>query len=144
MSSRSELSRAVQLRAGDRCEYCCMAQSLQGASFHLEHVIPLSRGGGGELDNLAWACPGCNLHKANRIEAIDPLTGQPTSLFNPPADEWAAHFHWDGLRLRGTSAIGRATVDAFNLNHERRLMIRRVETAFGLSPPSTHAGAASP
>lgn len=51
--SQSVLERQVEYRAGSRCEYCRMHQGLQGASFHLEHVIPKSRGGKTELDNLA-------------------------------------------------------------------------------------------
>ncbi|MGO9270631.1 MAG: HNH endonuclease [Terriglobia bacterium] len=48
--------------------------SLQGATFHIERVIPLCKGGRSDLENLALACPGYNLHKAGRITAIDPTT----------------------------------------------------------------------
>ena len=84
MSVSPELQRAVEQRAGERCEYCRMHQALQGATFHVEHVVPRCRGGQSTLDNLAWACPGCNLHKADRVEAPDPQTGQPVPLFHPP------------------------------------------------------------
>lgn len=144
MSSRRELERVVKSRAGDRCEYCRMAQSLQGASFHLDQVIPRSRGGGGELENLAWACPGCNLHKADRVEGVDPKTGSTTPLFHPRRDDWRSHFTWDDVELRGTSAVGRTTVSTLDLNHDRRRMIRRVETAFGLFPPPPHENLRSP
>ena len=46
-----------------------MHQSLQGATFHIEHVIPRIRGGTSELDNLALACPSCNLPKADRVSS---------------------------------------------------------------------------
>ena len=72
MAVPEELSRAVRTRAGARCQYCLMHESLQGVTFHIEHVIPQCRGGGSDLDNLALACPGCNLHKASRATAIDP------------------------------------------------------------------------
>jgi hypothetical protein len=29
------------------------------------------------------ACPGCNLHKAERTTAVDPLTGEELTLFHP-------------------------------------------------------------
>ena len=29
----------------------------RGATFHVEHIVPTSRGGTSELDNLAWCCP---------------------------------------------------------------------------------------
>jgi hypothetical protein len=35
MTTRPEVARLVALRAGDRCEYCRMHQSLQGATFHV-------------------------------------------------------------------------------------------------------------
>jgi 5-methylcytosine-specific restriction endonuclease McrA len=53
-----------------------MHQELHGAVFHVEHIIPRSAGGGDDLDNLAWACPGCNLSKTSRVILPDPLTGQ--------------------------------------------------------------------
>jgi hypothetical protein len=112
-----------------------MHQSLQGARFHLEHVIPISRDGATQLENLAWACPGCNLRKSNRIEAIDPESGKPTPLFNPRTNAWGEHFHWDEYQVAGVTAIGRATIAAFDLNHARRIRIRQAEQLFGLFPP---------
>jgi hypothetical protein len=56
-----------------------MHESLQGATFHIEHVIP--------------------------------------------------------QYIEGLTAVGRATVDALNMNHSRRQRIREVEKAFGLYPP---------
>ncbi len=54
--SWAERQRIVSDRAGQRCEYCRMHQDLQGAVFHVEHIVPKSGGGSDELDNLAWAC----------------------------------------------------------------------------------------
>lgn len=126
---------AVQLRAGQRCEYCKMHQSLQGATFHVEHIIPASRGGPTTLDNLAWCCPSCNLHKSNRTDAIDPDTGELAALFHPRGDNWNEHFAWVDYRLTGRTASGRATIAAFRLNSDRRLLIRQAEERFGLYPP---------
>ena len=42
---------------------------------HVEHVNPQSKGGESTLENLVLACPGSNLHKADKTTAIDPLTG---------------------------------------------------------------------
>jgi HNH endonuclease len=74
-----------------------MHQSLQGATFHVEHVVPRLRGGHSQLDNLAWACPSCNLHKANRTEVTDPDTGLQVPLFHPRVDDWQAHFVGRGI-----------------------------------------------
>src|SRR5438270_13853818 len=83
MNLAGELAGLVRERADDRCQYCLMHQSLQGASFHVEHIIPRSKGGSSEMANLALACPSCNLHKADRIKAIDPVTGSLVQLFHP-------------------------------------------------------------
>jgi 5-methylcytosine-specific restriction endonuclease McrA len=72
--TRADLRQFVEARASQRCEYCRMHQSLQGAAFHVEHIVPLSLGGTDDVDNLAWACPGCNLKKSNRVTMIDPAT----------------------------------------------------------------------
>lgn len=135
MTSRAELERLVRERAGDRCEYCRVHQLLQGASFHLEHVTPSSRGGPTELDNLAWARPGCNLGKADRVDALDPLSGHPAPLFNPRRDAWADHFRWVGHRIEPLTPAGRATIAALDLNRPRRILIRQSEQLFALFPP---------
>jgi hypothetical protein len=112
-----------------------MHQSLQGATFHVEHVIPRSRGGHSQLGNLAWAWPSCNLHKANRIDVIDPDTSNQVPQLNPRSDAWHEHFRWDDYRIIGQTPIGRATVAALELNHPRRIQIRHAEKLFDLSPP---------
>jgi hypothetical protein len=112
-----------------------MHQSLQGATFHIEHVIPVSLGGRGVLSNLVLACPGCNLHKSNRVEVVDPDSGAMVAIFRPPDEPWHIHFRFDGFMIVGQSATGRATADALNFNHPRRIKIRRAEALFGLFPP---------
>jgi hypothetical protein len=42
--SRAEIKQFVESCARQRCEYCRMHQSLQGASFHVEHIVPVSLG----------------------------------------------------------------------------------------------------
>ena len=125
----------VIARAGNRCEYCQMHQALQGATFHVEHVVPRSVGGADNLDNLAWACPSCNLHKSDRTSCqLDPES-DPVPLFNPRANQWADHFEWDDYTILARTDIGRATILALELNHERRIKIRQAEQLFELFPP---------
>jgi len=135
MNVPAELARAVRARAVARCQYCRMHESLQGATFHIEHIIPQGKGGLSHLENLALACPGCNLHKAGRITAIDPSTGEDVRLFHPLRQIWSEHFRFNGYQIEGLTAVGRATVDALNMNHPRRQRIREIEEAFGLHPP---------
>jgi hypothetical protein len=113
-----------------------MHQSLQGATFHIEHVVPSSAGGSDSVDNLALSCPSCNLGKSNRVQVPDPETEQPVPLFNPRTDRWSDHFTWDeDWRIVPLTLVGRATVAALNLNHPRRVLIREAEEWFDLFPP---------
>ena len=136
-ASWAETTRQVVARANDRCEYCRMHQSLQGATFHIEHITPQSAGGPDTPDNLALACPGCTLGKSNRTAVPDPETETTVPLFNPRTQRWADHFAWDERRVVGRTPTGRATVAALNLNHPRRVLIREAEEWFDLFPPDT-------
>lgn len=134
-TSWAETVRLVTARAAGRCEYCRMHQSLQGATFHVEHITPKAAGGTDDPDNLAIACPGCNLAKSDRTTVPDPESGANVPLFHPRADRWDDHFAWEDRQLVGLTPTGRATVAALNLNHARRLMVRRAEEWFELFPP---------
>jgi len=113
-----------------------MQQLLQGATFHVEHIIPRSRGGKSEIQNLAWACPACNLHKSNRVEVTAPKGEEPVPLFHPRRDVWDEHFCWERHQIVGLTRIGRATIETLLLNHKRRVKIREAESLFNLFPPS--------
>lgn len=45
---------------GGRCFYC-LASLLAG--YHVDHMMPLSRGGSNNADNIVCACASCNLRK---------------------------------------------------------------------------------
>jgi hypothetical protein len=130
----ADLSRAVRARAQGRCQYYLLHESLQGATFHIEHIIPQCKGGRSSSENLALACPGCNLRKAGKVAAIDPATGEEVQIFHPNRQVWMEHFRLSGYQIEGLSEVGRATVATLNLNHPRRQRIRQVEEAFGLYP----------
>jgi hypothetical protein len=112
-----------------------MHQSLQGATFHIEHITPSAAGGSDTTDNLALACPGCNLAKSSRTLVPDPDTNSTVSLFDPRTQTWDEHFAWEGYLVVGLTPTGRATVAALNLNHPRRIRIREAEERFDLFPP---------
>lgn len=48
---------------GGRCAYC---KTPLFSDYHRDHVIPLSRGGADKLENIALACPPCNIRKGAR------------------------------------------------------------------------------
>ncbi|MBN3944280.1 HNH endonuclease signature motif containing protein [Nostoc sp. NMS9] len=62
----ASLRQLVIQRASDRCEYCCLSQAGQEATFHIDHVTPVVAGGKTTADNLALACVSCSLHKSHR------------------------------------------------------------------------------
>jgi len=112
-----------------KCTNRCKARH-----FHVKHILALSRGGSTELENLAFCCPSCNLHKSDRSHALDPDTNQLVPLFHPRQDNWPEHFAWQGYQLIGNTATGRATISALKLNNDRRLLIRKAEEKFQLFP----------
>jgi len=135
MSSISrKLRNSVIRRAKNRCEYCGLSQEGQEATFHIDHIIPVSVGGESVLDNLALACVSCSLRKAAREKAVDPVSGDEVSIYNPVKDIWDDHFYWDGFYLVGLTAIGRATVDALQMNRSLIIAIRREEFGLGRHP----------
>ena len=88
------LREAVLERDGGRCQYCRLAQIGQGATFHIDHVIPQSKAGPTSLDNLALQCPHCSLHKADKIAGEDPATGQMAAIFHPLKEDWHDTSTW--------------------------------------------------
>ena len=116
-------------RAQGQCEYCGLSQAGQEATFHVDHVTPRVAGGPTEESNLALACVGCSLHKAARREGPDPTTGATVTLFSPRTDRWSSHFVFDGVWVRGTSPIGRATVEALAMNWQLLLEARAAQEA---------------
>ncbi len=131
----AHLQRLVAERAGQRCEYCGLSQEGQEARFHVDHVVPVVRGGATVEENLALACVSCSLRKAARQHAVDPQTGTVAALFDPRVQSWGGHFRWDGVRVQGLSPTGRATVAALKMNRPLILAIRREEALRGRHPP---------
>lgn len=143
MAARRYLSASLKKRvrhsAKNRCGYCLSPQRLVMARLEIEHIIPISRGGTDDEDNLWLACPICNGHKADKINGIDPITGHTVPLFNPRNQIWSAHFEWDssGLFISGKTSIGRATIDALHLNDDAdALLVRSNWIEAGWHPPS--------
>ena len=134
MAVTGQLRRIVVERAGDRCEYCRLAQTGQEAIFHIDHVVPVVSGGKSEAPNLALACVSCSLRKGARQAALDPQTGNEAPLFNPRRDSWPSHFQWERMTVVGLTPTGRATVSALRLNRPLALSIREEETQRGRHP----------
>jgi 5-methylcytosine-specific restriction endonuclease McrA len=48
---------------GYMCFYC--SHPLED-DYHIDHFVPVSRGGGSEIENLVASCPSCNLSKGDK------------------------------------------------------------------------------
>ena len=99
--------------------------------------MPLSRGGGHGLENLAFCCQGCNNRKYNKVSGKDPVTGELVGLYDPRRQRWDDHFRWtaDCLRMEGLTATGRATIRVLQLNRDCLVNFRRILVAAGEHPP---------
>jgi hypothetical protein len=140
--SRKSIPAAIELRvretARHRCGYCLSPQHLVMARLEIEHIIPLARGGTDDEGNLWLACPMCNGHKSDKVEAADPETGAVVPLFNPRLQDWWEHFAWtsDGLRIEGKTPTGRATVVALHLADDPdAITVRSFWVLAGWHPP---------
>ncbi|HYG76066.1 MAG TPA: HNH endonuclease signature motif containing protein [Planctomycetota bacterium] len=99
---------------------------LQEATFHVDHILPLSRGGQARAENLALACVSCSLRKGARSRGVDSKSGKRVALFNPRKMKWIDHFSTtDASVIVGKTAVGRATVEALGMNRPVIVAIRR-------------------
>jgi len=122
---------------GDRCAYCRSPQSLVPAPLEIDHIVPTSRGGSDDEDNLCLACAMCNRHKAGKINGLDPATQKRAPLFNPRKHIWTQHFRWsvDSTRIIGRTPHGRATIEALHLNNAIHRRVRGHWVQAGWHPP---------
>lgn len=81
------------------CQYCGRHQhSLrQRESLTRDHVIPLSRGGANDWDNVVTACSSCNTRKGNRLPDEIGM-----HLLRLPMEPHFVHLAWAVRRLTDT------------------------------------------
>jgi hypothetical protein len=72
--------------------------------------------------------PACTAtdYKGPNLSGVDPERPRtrPVRLFHPRIHRWAYHFTFDGPRVVGRTAIGRATVRVLNMNSPLMLTLR--------------------
>ena len=121
-----KLRQFVRMRAAQHCEYCRLPQEFSELRFHIEHVTPRQHGGDSDAENLALACPDCNLRKGPNLTGIDPETGEVVRLFHPRRDPWFDHFSFEEHYVVGITAVGRTTVPLLEMNDPERRRIREL------------------
>lgn len=137
MSISPQLRQQVIEAAKKCCEYCQTQQCLIGMPLVIDHIKPRVLGGDDTRQNLAACCHRCNTFKGAKIQAADPVTNTISVLFNPRQDNWSEHFAWieQATLIQGKTAIGRATVQALNLNNPHVVESRRIWTTEDWHPP---------
>lgn len=127
----------IEKRANGLCEYCQLPHKLSSSPFVIEHILPISKGGTDELENLALACSACNNSKYNKTEAFDRLGDKTIALYNPRKDVWKEHFAWnsDFSEIVGLSEKGKITIKTLKMNRERTVIIRKFLYLVGEHPP---------
>lgn len=134
-AQREEVSR----RAKGLCEYCQSQEIYSNSTFEVEHILPISKKGETVLENLAFACSGCNKLKSDRIESFDAQSQTEVEFYNPRKDSWHKHFVWneDFTEIIGKTTKGRVTIKALKLNRKNLINLRSVLVIVGKHPPNT-------
>lgn len=75
-----EIADEVYQRDGEVCRYCKKTTR----PFTIDHILPRSKGGSDELDNLTISCVSCNLSKGDKLlSEWQPNDNQPTFIRQP-------------------------------------------------------------
>ena len=132
----SRLRQQVAERARYLCEFCQIQRRIV-VSMQIDHIFPQAAGGKTDLDNLCFACFGCNSYKRDYQFGIDPDTGTEAPLFHPRQQQWTSHFRWsdDSLCLIGLTATGRVTINRMRINRAEMVASRREWVSVGKHPP---------
>lgn len=127
---------AIAQRANHRCEYCQAPEVVFNFPFEVEHIIPLSRQGTNEEENLALACRSCNLRKGIRISGIASSSNTEVPFFHPRKNQWSEHFqiNIESGEIIGITAVGEVTLEYLEMNSPAQLAARRLWIRLGLFP----------
>ena len=121
-------------RAGGRCEYCLLAQSVAVHKHEPDHIIPRQHDGQTTADNLALACARCNRYKGYNVGSYDPESGALVPFYNPRRQAWTDHFRLEEAAIIPLSPEGRVTVKMLRLNDANRIEERARLLAVNLYP----------
>lgn len=57
----------IQEKWREQHGFCALCGQIMSGGFHVDHIIPLSKGGSDYPDNIQLACPPCNIGKGNKL-----------------------------------------------------------------------------
>lgn len=113
------------------CAYCHSPERLLGIPLEVDHIIPSSLDSKTEFRNLCLSCRSCNAYKHDQTRAHDPQTKRKVRLFHLRKQKWSEHFKWNKNKTR---IIGRATVEALQMNNKLITNLRSLWVILGLHP----------
>jgi hypothetical protein len=130
----AELRRQVRARAGNRCEYCLLAEEDAHFPHEPDHIIARKHGGASTLENLALACFDCNRFKGSNIASVDTASGEVVALFNPRTQTWREHFELRVGEIAPLTSFGRVTEQTLRFNLPQRVETREILARLGEYP----------
>lgn len=60
MTVSQQQKQDIRRRAKYHCEYCKRSEEIVATTFEIDHILPVSKGGLDDNDNLCCACRDCN------------------------------------------------------------------------------------
>ncbi|HEY9700978.1 MAG TPA: HNH endonuclease signature motif containing protein [Allocoleopsis sp.] len=125
----------VAQRANHRCEYCQAPEVIFNVNFEVDRIIPISKNGTDQEQNLALSCRICNLRKLDHTHVFDSVSQEQIRLFNPRIDLWDDHFivaNEPPLILEGKTAIGLVTIERLDMNSRLQIRAREIWRNLGI------------
>jgi HNH endonuclease len=122
MSIATSIRDQVRQRAQYACEFCGITEVDAGGMLTIDHFQPRSKAGLDVLENLIYACVGCNQYKQDYW----PRTEIAPTLWNPRQESASQHFveQEDG-ELTALTPTGVFTIKRLRLNRSQLIAARQ-------------------
>ena len=125
-----------------RCFYCLKELSPVRGEVHIEHIVPITRGGLHTASNIVLACPQCNLPKLNKLYGVEWV---PPIIHRVPDDEifispdeikcrlegqasWELIPHNNSLIIQGTKTVQLFVLSSFLASERNPYSFRKAVT----------------
>ena len=98
LNHRADIRSQVWKACGGACHHCGKALD-PFLDFHLDHYIPLARGGQDAIENLVGSCKACNIARGGRGD--EPKKIQPAKAKAPPQPKSERRYTPSGVFVNG-------------------------------------------